>query len=233
MSDQIGLSIMNRKVKKTVNIKDKVTDFSQSNKCGRCVKTVYHAEETRAFGKVWHTTCFVCSNLTCKKRLDSTNSTDHKGDIYCKKCYANAFGPKGYGFAGGAAGSMTLTNPSTVMSAPTKPMNTPSSSADSLGGVREREKCSPFPTRYKQGSRSPSRGVSPSQGQNENCGRCNKKVYAAEKVWGPGKDQPWHQTCLSCKTCGKRLDSATMKAYQNEVYCTACYNKDHTPLAKR
>ena len=221
-----------RVAKKTVNIKDAVKVGSQSNKCGRCTKAVYFAEEVKAFGKLWHNTCFVCSNKTCNKRLDSTNATEHDEEIYCKTCYANAFGPKGYGFAGGAAGSMTLT-------APTLPVNKSigSSNVPGVTGNQIRKEISPPPmsaARYKQGSRSPTpRLATPLSGGKDVCGRCSKKVYAAEKVWGPVKDQPWHQHCLTCKTCGKRLDSSTMKPFENEAYCLACYNKYHTPLAKR
>ena len=100
--------------------------MSQTNKCGRCTKTVYHAEETRGLGKVWHTSCFVCANTNCKKRLDSTNVTEHEREAYCKTCYAKAFGPKGYGFAGGAAGSMTLTNTAISSSTPSPSSKVPS-----------------------------------------------------------------------------------------------------------
>lgn len=40
--------------------------------------------------------------LTFLARLDSTNVGDHGGDIFCKQCYGRKFGPKGYGFGGGA-----------------------------------------------------------------------------------------------------------------------------------
>ena len=40
----------------------------------------------------------------CNKMLDSTSCTDHEGEIYCKACHSKNFGPKGYGFAGGASG---------------------------------------------------------------------------------------------------------------------------------
>ena len=73
--------------------------------CARCKKTVYHAEETRALDKVWHKSCFKC--LNCNRRLDSTNSTEHDNEAYCKACYAKQFGPKGYGFASGAGGPMS------------------------------------------------------------------------------------------------------------------------------
>mgnify|MGYP000070894075 CR=1 FL=1 len=39
----------------------------------------------------------------CSKRLDSTNCTEHGGnELYCKQCYGRKYGPKGYGFGGGA-----------------------------------------------------------------------------------------------------------------------------------
>ena len=40
----------------------------------------------------------------CNKLLDSTTLRDHDGEIFCKACYGKKFGPKGYGFAGGAGG---------------------------------------------------------------------------------------------------------------------------------
>lgn len=38
----------------------------------------------------------------CQKLLDSTNCSEHEGELYCKMCHARKFGPKGYGFGGGA-----------------------------------------------------------------------------------------------------------------------------------
>ena len=34
--------------------------------------------------------------------LDSTNVAHHEGALYCKQCHGRKFGPKGYGFGGGA-----------------------------------------------------------------------------------------------------------------------------------
>ncbi len=34
--------------------------------------------------------------------MDSTNNNEHQGALYCKQCYGRKFGPKGYGFGGGA-----------------------------------------------------------------------------------------------------------------------------------
>ena len=40
----------------------------------------------------------------CNKLLDSTTLAEHDEQIYCKACHSKQFGPKGYGFAGGASG---------------------------------------------------------------------------------------------------------------------------------
>nr|AIW62401.1 cysteine and glycine rich protein [Scytodes thoracica] len=69
-------------------------------KCPKCGKSVYAAEEMLAAGAKWHKTCFKCG--LCNKRIDSTNSAEHGGELYCKQCYGRKFGPKGYGFGGGA-----------------------------------------------------------------------------------------------------------------------------------
>lgn len=47
--------------------------------------------------------------------------------------------------------------------------------------------------------------------------RCQKSVYFAEKVIGPGGD--WHKKCLACKECKKGLDSTTLADKDGEV----CY----------
>lgn len=51
---------------------------------------------------IWLFSCLLTDS--CKKLLDSTTCNDHDGEIYCKACYGKNFGPKGYGFAGGASG---------------------------------------------------------------------------------------------------------------------------------
>jgi len=72
-----------------------------SNICPKCGRPVYQAEEMLAGGSKWHKgTCFKC-NL-CSKRLDSVNVNHHDNALYCKQCYGRKFGPKGYGFGGGA-----------------------------------------------------------------------------------------------------------------------------------
>lgn len=38
----------------------------------------------------------------CNKALDSTNCTEHEKTLFCKNCHGRKYGPKGYGFGGGA-----------------------------------------------------------------------------------------------------------------------------------
>ncbi|GAB6033229.1 Muscle LIM protein 1 [Chamberlinius hualienensis] len=44
--------------------------------------------------------CFKCG--LCNKLLESTTVAEHEGEVYCKQCHGRKFGPKGYGFGGGA-----------------------------------------------------------------------------------------------------------------------------------
>ncbi|XP_034243871.1 muscle LIM protein Mlp84B-like isoform X3 [Thrips palmi] len=69
-------------------------------KCPKCGKSVYAAEEKVAGGFKFHKMCFKCG--MCNKMLDSTNCAEHEGELYCKNCHARKYGPKGYGFGGGA-----------------------------------------------------------------------------------------------------------------------------------
>ena len=69
-------------------------------KCPKCDKAVYAAEERLAAGKKWHKNCLKCG--MCNKFLDSTTVAEHEGEVFCKGCHGRKFGPKGYGFGGGA-----------------------------------------------------------------------------------------------------------------------------------
>ena len=66
-----------------------------------CTKTVYFAERVSAAGKDYHKLCLRCT--TCKKSLPPGDFADRDGRPYCKPCYNQAIGLKGYGFgqAGG------------------------------------------------------------------------------------------------------------------------------------
>ncbi|XP_015749904.1 PREDICTED: cysteine and glycine-rich protein 1-like [Acropora digitifera] len=81
--------------------------YGGGNTCKKCNKTVFLNEDKKdSEGGHWHTRCFTCEK--CSKGLDSRNLCMNSGLIYCKTCYGEDFGPKGYGFGGGA-GVLTRT----------------------------------------------------------------------------------------------------------------------------
>lgn len=45
---------------------------------------------------------FCFHSVVCRKNLDSTTVAVHVDEIYCKSCYGKKYGPKGYGYGGGA-----------------------------------------------------------------------------------------------------------------------------------
>ena len=45
---------------------------------------------------------FLLLSANCKKLLDSGSISEHDGEMFCNSCYRKNFGPKGYGFGGGA-----------------------------------------------------------------------------------------------------------------------------------
>ncbi|KAG8684199.1 hypothetical protein FRC11_012476 [Ceratobasidium sp. 423] len=48
------------------------------------------------------------------------------------------------------------------------------------------------------------------------CPHCEKTVYAAEQIIGPGR-QAYHKFCLKCASCNKRLDSYSLVEHNQQV----------------
>uniref|UniRef100_K1R5L1 Muscle LIM protein Mlp84B n=1 Tax=Magallana gigas TaxID=29159 RepID=K1R5L1_MAGGI len=167
--------------------------------CPRCGKAVYFAEEVRALGKKFHKLCLACAN--CNKLLDSTTCNDHNNEIFCKACYTKNFGPKGYGFAGGASGL-------------------------SMDTGRRHEVTTENVSHLAQAQAAPlmnGRGGSGRFGGGDQCPRCGKQVYFAEEVRALGKK--YHKLCLRCASCNKGLDSTNCTDHHDNVYCKNCHGK--------
>jgi len=264
-----------------------------SAKCPRCGKSVYSAEEVLAAGKKWHDVCFRCK--ICKKGLDSTTQRDREGEIYCASCYGKQFGPKGYGFGGGAgvlnntgvgssgavaplvssegptarrfdSSTPSYTTPSATPTPSSAPKACPECGTSVVGNMKFCGNCG-FKFEEKAASSTPSTSSTeevlssteapsstpsstpstvtassgPSTGprtsykaasvkigsSSENCRRCGKRVYAAEKEMGAGS--VWHDVCFKCLDCGKGLDSTTLRDKDGEIYCASCYGKKFGP----
>jgi cysteine/glycine-rich protein len=82
-----------------------VVTLGGGDKCAACHKTVYAAERIQAGSQLFHDNCLSCS--VCHHAVSSVNMNDRDGKLFCQPCYAKQYGPKGYGFAGGAAGLMS------------------------------------------------------------------------------------------------------------------------------
>ncbi|CAG9563068.1 unnamed protein product [Danaus chrysippus] len=167
-------------------------------KCPKCGKSVYAAEERVAGGLKWHKMCFKCG--LCQKLLDSTNCSEHEGELYCKVCHARKFGPKGYGFGGGA-GCLS--------------MDTGDHLKAENAGVRTNGACLESRVIAK---------APPGEG----CPRCGGCVYAAEQMLARGR--AWHKECFKCGDCQKRLDSTNCcEGSDKDIYCKVCYGKKFGP----
>ncbi|XP_022193124.1 muscle LIM protein Mlp84B isoform X1 [Nilaparvata lugens] len=127
----------------------------ENPKCPKCGGSVYAAEERVAGGLKWHKMCFKCG--LCGKFLDSTNCSEHDGELYCKVCHARKFGPKGYGFGGGA-GCLSMDK------------------GEHFGNVESTQATSAL--QPKAIAKAP---------EGEGCPRCGGFVYAAEQMLARGR----------------------------------------------
>ncbi|KAL6447602.1 hypothetical protein ACFW04_000059 [Cataglyphis niger] len=169
-------------------------------KCPKCGKSVYAAEERVAGGLKWHKQCFKCG--LCNKSLDSTNCSEHEGELYCKVCHGRKFGPKGYGFGGGA-GCLSMDQ------------------GEHLQAKSEGE--------LSRGSNAilEPRAIAKAP-EGEGCPRCGGYVYAAEQMLARGR--AYHKMCFKCKMCRRSLDSTLhCDGPDREIYCRACYPKKFGP----
>ncbi len=86
----------------TTTVPKKYGSSSGSEKCVKCDKPVYFAEQALGPGnQKYHKTCFKCND--CNKTVDSTTMADKGNVLYCRPCHGRKFGPKGYGFGAGAS----------------------------------------------------------------------------------------------------------------------------------
>eukprot|EP01134_Creolimax_fragrantissima_P007521 CFRG7521T1 len=203
--------------------------FGGGEKCYRCKKTVYTAEEMQGMGQKFHKACFTCAE--CNKSMDSTNVCDNKEDIFCRSCYGRRFGPKGYGYGGGA-GTLSVDGPKNDLSTNKKgEANMSASAAASIVGSQGIEGTAKADETSKP-TANPSQGSAPSfdkskyQGK-DLCPRCDKQVYFAEKVIGAGFT--WHKSCFRCQTCAKSLDSTNCQDRDGQIFCSPCYSKSFGP----
>ncbi|KAJ3100436.1 hypothetical protein HDU97_002223 [Phlyctochytrium planicorne] len=191
--------------------------FGGAPSCPRCSKAVYMAEQITGPGGMWHKTCLTCKE--CNKRLDSTNVTERENEAYCKTCYGKLFGPKGYGFGGGAG---VLSTDSTITS---EQKFSPRESLSDMGSGTLKSSSAHSSTQHLEEK---SKLNSAPVVNGNNCPRCSKQVYFAEQVLGPGGVK-YHKLCFRCVDCNKGLDSTTVAEKENVIYCKSCHGKKFGP----
>ncbi|KAF8337651.1 uncharacterized protein EI90DRAFT_2909855 [Cantharellus anzutake] len=66
----------------------------------------------------------------------------------------------------------------------------------------------------------------------DQCPKCSKAAYAAERVMGPGRKY-YHKSCLMCTLCGSRLAPGALQEHDEQPYCRNCYLKLFSTLDLR
>ncbi|XP_049765020.1 muscle LIM protein Mlp84B-like isoform X1 [Schistocerca cancellata] len=169
----------------------------ENPKCPKCGKSVYAAEERVAGGLKWHKMCFKCG--MCNKLLDSTNCSEHEGELYCKVCHARKFGPKGYGFGGGA-GCLSM------------------DTGDHLQKDAE-QAVSNAVYALKNIAKAP---------EGEGCPRCGGYVYAAEQMLARGRGWHRECfKCAECSKRLDSVNCC--EGPDKDIYCKVCYGKRFGP----
>lgn len=120
--------------------------FGGAPKCAGCDKSVYAAEEVVALGRKYHIRCLKCES--CSKKLEALNTCDKDSHLYCNTCYARLFGPKGYGFGGGA-GALAMHSEADTVADEAAPLAGPA--------LRREQKRHPPPPRVPPSRAPPSR----------------------------------------------------------------------------
>ncbi|KAF3420466.1 hypothetical protein E2986_14086 [Frieseomelitta varia] len=124
----------------------------------------------------------------CGKLLDSTNCTEHEGELFCKVCHGRKFGPKGYGFGGGA-GTLSMDQGEHLKSSELTISN--ATSAKPVNGLWTRRFIAMvLIARYI---------VEQWHKECFKCANCSKRLDSVNCCEGPDKD-------IYCKVCyGKRF----------------------------
>ncbi|XP_043227681.1 muscle LIM protein Mlp84B-like isoform X2 [Amphibalanus amphitrite] len=174
-----------------------VPKMGDQAKCPVCDRAVYAAEERVSGGHKYHKTCFKCS--MCNKGLDSTNCANHQTELYCKLCHGRRYGPKGYGFGGGA-GALSM------------------DSGEQFGNKQSASNNYHYPQLQKIAQAPPGEG----------CPRCGGRVYQAEEMLAMGKSwHKSCFKCVACQhwlDSTTRHDGP-----DGELYCKLCYNRRFGP----
>lgn len=193
-------------------------------KCALCTKTVYAAERMSAQEKVYHLSCFRCSE--CNVKLGASNwCMDTTGTLWCSPHFMQAMSASGgkhdLGNGNGGSSPRASSMDASLASAPAPPAPPP---VPERAAARPSEPPAPAPASAPAPPRNQASRVMRSSsfgrfgGGGEKCNRCGKLVYAAEKV--TASDQIYHTTCFRCTECNVKLGPASWcMDLSGGIYC--------------
>lgn len=214
-------------------------------KCALCAKTVYVAERAVAQDKIFHVACFRCKECNVKLTLSSW-CMDPCGGLWCKPHFMQALKtsggtltvntesersppstPRRSDSSNGkaAATPQRPLAPATAHGETRSPAHVPSPAPTPAPSpvctpVPAPATASPAPRSGSKIMRSSSFGRF--GGGGEKCTRCNKTVYAAERV--SAKDQVFHNTCFRCIECNIKLSPSNWRGRPP--------TREHVPTAR-
>lgn len=181
-----------------------------TEKCNVCDKTVYLAEkivvEDKEQRKTFHKTCLKCTH--CKATLSLGNYASMNGVMYCKPHFKQLFATKGNydeGFGKEKLTSKWSPNPSSP--SPSGGSFVPVDKQEDPKSVEKKETSAAIASKFSKGT--------------EKCDKCEKTVYATERIVIEEKDsrKVYHKPCLRCTHCQVILTLGSYAAMNGVTYC--------------
>lgn len=182
-----------------------------SEKCHECNKTVYLTEkivvEDKEEKRLYHKACLKCSH--CKKTLSLGNYASMGGEFFCKPHFKQLFATKGnYDEGFGKEQHKTKWAPSAVPATASAKSFVPVDAATpEASKADKKETPTGIASKFKPGT--------------EVCQKCNKSVYAIEKIVVDDKDTKlsFHKSCLRCQHCQVQLSLGNYASMEGEFFC--------------
>ena len=168
---------------------------------------------------VRHEKCFCCFN--CDEQLEEHKFYEFEDEVYCGRCHAEMFMPR-------CAGCDELIFDPTYTVAEGKKWHL----VHFCCWVCDTDLCE------KQYAKDPEDNPVCLPCYNDKyavtCATCKEPITAGEKAMRAG-DMSYHHTeeCFKCKVCTTPLENKKCVQYQDDIYCTDCYQNVHSPPCGR
>lgn len=163
--------------------------------------------------------CFNCNN--CGDELCEFNYYTYEGDVYCGRCHAEFFMPR-------CAGCDELIFDPTYTVAEGKKWHL----MHFCCWVCDVDLCEKQYAKDAEGN--PCCLPCYNDKYAVHCGTCSKPITAGERAMRAGEKSYHHDdACFRCVTCKEGLENKKCVQYNEELYCSGCYHKEHSPPCGR